>query len=118
MPKASICCPIPWSKSVTRPTCGSWPTPANYSQSSCPRRGRTGASREPPHAFSEPGQVASVAGFDLRFGTISGDRTGHAVARLDDESSPELLPWNLRRQFHTEQLSRCPDYRSLRRKDG
>src|SRR5579875_2125897 len=57
MRKASICCPIPWSKSVTRRTYGSWQTPANCSQSFCLRRDRTGASSEPPDAVSEPGQV-------------------------------------------------------------
>ena len=36
--EASICCPIPCSKSVTRPTRGSWPMLENCSQSSLPGR--------------------------------------------------------------------------------
>jgi len=82
-PKASTCYPIPWSKSVSRRTCGSWPKPANCSQSFCPRRDRTGASSEPPHAFSQSFRAVVLVPFLACGRTARAHLPGFGLAFLD-----------------------------------
>src|ERR1700744_2936885 len=119
MPKESICWLSRCSKSATRRTPGSWPTPANCFPIFWPGRVEPEARNEyRSDALSQPRSVAPVAGFDLRAGAVSGDCSRNTLAGLDDEPCPELLSWNLRRLLHTESLSCCAHHCPVRGEDG
>src|SRR5258707_15820292 len=79
--------------------CGSCPTPANCSQSFCPRRDWTGANSEPPHAFSEPNGTVLLASFLACGWPACPHLPGVGLACLDASAAPKGLPYDLCRQL-------------------
>ncbi len=70
------------------------------------------------NAFFEPGPAGPGADFASCSRTVFVDPWGLAVALLEHEARPNLLPRNVHSMLPTGRRARSDDYRSLRRKDG